>query len=272
MPITIGGHDHVCAALAAGVTEPGTMLDSSGTVEAIFVPLATPNLNLASTGGMACGCHTARERYYLIGGVMGGAVVDWLARLLTGDDAPTTVSQLMLDAASAPIGANGLWFEPYLDGAGSYLRDADAWGAWLGLRLHHSRADMIRAAMEGLTFGIRDLLEKMQNAAKYPAQGLRAVGGGTRNTWWQQLKADVLGVPIETLAVSDVTAQGAALLAGIAVKMFADENDAMARAYRPATRYQVNGENHVRYDALYHRVFEKLYPALKPISLKGDLK
>ncbi|MBI5305751.1 MAG: carbohydrate kinase [Chloroflexi bacterium] len=269
-PVVIGGHDHVCAALAAGVTEPGTILDSSGTVEAILVPLDQPILDLAATGGMPCGCHTARERYYLIGGVMSGAVVDWLARVLTGDDAPTTVSQLMLDAARAPIGAEGLWFEPYLDGAGSYLRDPAAWGAWLGLRLHHSRADMIRAAMEGLTFGIRHLLEKMQRAGKFPARALRAVGGGTRNTWWQQLKADVIGAPIETLVVSDVTAQGAALLAGIGIGMYADEATAIARAYRPMTRYAVNAENHARYEALYRDVFEKLYPALKPISLGRD--
>jgi sugar (pentulose or hexulose) kinase len=104
---------------------------------------------------------------------------------------------------------------------------------------------------------------------------MRAVGGGTRNEWWQQLKADVLGVPIETLAVSDVTAQGAALVAGMAIGMFTDAKDAARRAYRPVVRYEPNSENHARYDALYHNTFEKLGSVLvggeeKNITLEGQ--
>ncbi|MEW5719890.1 MAG: FGGY-family carbohydrate kinase, partial [Chloroflexota bacterium] len=254
-------------ALAAGVVEPGCVLDSSGTVEAIMVPLAQPVLDHAHTGGMSCGCHTARDRYYLIGGVMSGGVVDWLSRLLGGDDSPEAIARLMEEAASSPPGAHGLWFEPYLDGAASRPRDPEAWGAWLGLRLHHTRADLARAAMEGLSFGIRYLSEGIQEATRSPIRELRAVGGGTRNAWWQQLKADVLGVPIETLVVSDVTAQGAALLAGLGIGMFADETHAIARAYRPATRYQVDRDLHAKYDAAYRDGFVKLYPALKALPL-----
>ena len=266
-PVASGGHDHICAALAAGVIEPGSALDSSGTVEALLTPLAAPLLDDALTGGMACGCHTVRAAHYLLGGVMSGGVVNWLARMFGGDDAPATVARLMQDAAAAPLGANDLWFEPYLDGASSRPRDPNAFGAWLGLRLHHSRADLIRAAMEGITFGIRYLLDGMQSAAKLPARELRAVGGGTRNVWWQQLKADILGVPIETLAVADVTAQGAALLAGIATGMFANAHDAAHRAYRPAMRYEPHPENRARYAARYP-TFCALYPAFKQMNVK----
>jgi len=267
-PIVVGGHDHICAALAAGVVEPGRVLDSSGTVEAIMVPLTQPVLDPARTGGMSCGCHTMRDRYYLIGGMMSGGVVDWLGRMLGGNDSPQSIARLMEEAAASPLGANGLWFEPYLDGAASRPRDPEAWGAWLGLRLHHTRADLLRAAMEGLSFGIRYLSEGIQQATQSPIHELRAVGGGTRNAWWQQLKADVLGVPIETPAVSDVTAQGAALLAGIGIGLFANEADAIACAYRPAIRYHVDDEKHARYNAAY-RAYCALYPALKTVSLKA---
>jgi len=160
------------------------------------------------------------------------------------------------------------------DGSGPPVRDPDAWGAWLGLRLGHTRADVIRAAMEGLTFGIRYVLEgvqQMAGSAEDPSgdrsRALRVVGGGSRNTWWQQLKADVLGLPIETPAVSDVTAQGAALLAGLGAGVFADEADAASRAYRPAARYEVNPAAHAHYDAAYQQVFSVLYPSLKNLSL-----
>jgi xylulokinase len=269
-PVATGGHDHICAALAAGVIEPGSVLDSSGTVEVLLIPLAAPVLDYVLTSGMACGCHTARDEYYLLGGVMSGGIVDWLARLFAGDDLPETVTRLMQEASTSPLGANGLWFEPYLGGAASRPRDPNAWGAWLGLRLHHTRADLLRAAMEGLTFGIRYLAQGIEEASGHAIQQMRAVGGGTRNVWWQQLKADVLGVPIETLVVSDVTAQGAALLAGIGIGMFADATDAARRAYHPAARYKPNPENHAEYNILYRAVFETLYPALKNISLKGE--
>jgi len=135
------------------------------------------------------------------------------------------------------------------------------------LRLHHSRADLIRAAMEGVTFGIHYLAEGIEEASGHPIRQMRAVGGGTRNAWWQQLKADILGVPIETLAVSDVTAQGAALLAGLAIGMFADTNTAARRAYRSAIRYEPNPENHARYAALYP-TFCALHPTFKQMNLR----
>ena len=269
-PVATGGHDHICAALAAGVIEPGSVLDSSGTVEALLTPLASPILDNAQTSGMSCGCHTVREAYYMLGGVMSGGVVNWLARTFADEDAPATIARMMQDAATSPLGANNLWFEPYLDGASSRPRDPNAFGAWVGLRLYHSRADLVRAAMEGVTFGIRYLAQGMEQASGHPLRQMRAVGGGTRNAWWQQLKADILGVPIETLAVSDVTAQGAALLAGIAIGMFTDANDAAQHAYRPAQCYAPNPEYHTRYNTLYQRVFEKLYPALKNIPLHAE--
>ncbi len=266
-PVAVGGHDHICAALAAGVVEPGRVLDSSGTVEAMLTALDAPALDYATSNGMSCGCHTARERYYLIGGLMSGAIVDWLARQFARDDSPAALNEIMELASRAPRGANGLWFEPYLDGVGPRPLDPDAWGGWLGLRINHTRADMIRAAMEGLTFGLRQLLQGLEGAAGSTAAELCAVGGGSRNRWWQSLKADILGVPIKTLALSDVTGQGAALLAGIGAGLFVDEADAIARAHRPGERYPVNAENRDWYDAAYRDVFAKLYPALKAIPL-----
>ncbi len=263
-PVIIGGHDHTCAALAAGVIGPGPVLDSSGTVEAILVALKSPVLDVRDPStSPSCGCHSAPSRYCLVGGIMSGAVVDWMARLFAGDDSPSTVEQLMAEAASAPPGSAGIWFEPYLGGSGPPTRDPDAWGAWLGLRIDHTRPDMIRAGMEGLTLGIRALLEGVLTTAGTPATELRAVGGGTRNRWWQALKADVLGIPIQTLAVSDVTAQGAALLAGLGVGIYASADQAAARALRLSSRYEPNPENQARYEQAYHAVFQKLYPLLK---------
>ncbi len=268
-PVVIGGHDHTCAALAAGVIGPGPVLDSSGTVEAILVSTDAPILDVPTPAASpSCGCHSVPGRYCLIGGIMSGAVVDWMTRLFAGDDSAASVERLMAEAAAAPLGSAGVWFEPYLGGSGPPTRDPDAWGAWLGLRVHHTRAHLVRAGMEGLTFGIRTLLEGVTAMARTPATELRAVGGGTRNAWWQALKADILGIPIQTLAVADVTAQGAALLAGIGVGIYANAEQAAERTLRLATRYEPNPAHHARYDEAYHAMFEKLYPVLKELAVK----
>lgn len=267
-PVVTGGQDHVCAALAAGVIAPGPILDSSGTVEALLAALDTPVLDSrTAASGFSCGCHTVSNRYYLMGSIMGGVVVDWMSRLLAGDADSATVLRLMETASSSPPGANGLWFQPYINGSGPPKRDPDAWGAWLGLRLKHTQADVIRSAMEGLTFGVRTLFDGIQQASGIPIQEIRVVGGGSRNIWWQKLKADILGVPIVTLAVSDVTAQGAGLLAGVGVGMFANEHEAAAFAYRPAARYQPDPAVHTQYDIAYKEVFSRLTPALKALPI-----
>jgi xylulokinase len=81
IPVSAGGHDHICAALAAGVIAPGMVLDSAGTAEAVLLSLDSPVLDEASaSSGLCCGCHTVRDRYYLIGGVMSGGVVNWVSR------------------------------------------------------------------------------------------------------------------------------------------------------------------------------------------------
>ncbi len=269
-PVVIGGHDHICAALAAGVVGPGPVLDSAGTAEAILFPLDAPILDgAAAAAGVCCGCHTVRDRYYMVGGVMSGAVTSWLGQVLAGDASAEALARLMEEAMSAPPLANGVCFLPYLGGSGPPDRDPDAWGAWLGLRLSHNRADLMRAAMEGLGFAVRHLLEGLQQVTGAPATELRAVGGGSRNPWWQSLKADVLGLPVQVPAVTDVTAQGAALLAGIGVGIYSDAAEASARAYHLARHYEPDPGRHAAYDAAYHAVFLKLYPTLKGLLLRA---
>ncbi len=275
-PVAAGGHDHTCAALAAGVIAPGLALDSSGTVDAIVVSTLTPVLNPPDPySSPTCGCHAVRDQYYVLGGVMSGAVVDWMVRLFNGSNLASSVEHAMMEAASAPLGANGVWFQPHLAGSGPPHRDANAWGAWLGLRSSRTRADMLRAGMEGLTFGIRDLIISVQATSGSAIAEIRVVGGGARNGWWQQLKANIIGIPVQTLAVSDVTAQGAALLAGIGAGLFADERQASSRTCRLGVRYQVDPNAYTQYDKnfqIYRKHCTALRSWLPSDILKGENK
>jgi xylulokinase len=126
--------------------------------------------------------------------------------------------------------------------------------------------------MEGLCFALRYLLDGHQRIIGDPVRELRAVGGGTRNTWWTRLKADALGLSIEVPDVSEVTARGAALLAGIAAGVYEDEAEAAARTYRPTERFQPDAARHAVYDAAYRDVFLELYPTLRGLSLASPGK
>lgn len=265
VPVFIGGHDHICAAVAAGAIEPGIVLDSAGTAEALMVTLDSPvSGEKMAASGLCCGCHSAKDRYYLLGGLMGGGILAWVSRLLAGDDRPQSISRLMDEAASIPPGANGVSFLPYLDGSGPPDRDPSAWGAWLGLSLKHNRANLVRAAVEGTSFGIRNLLEVAQSWTGVNVNELRCVGGGTRNAFWQQVKADVIGLPIDTPQVTDVTAQGAALLAAVGAGAFHTMAEAAGAAYRSNVRYEVNSDRHAFYEAAYQQGFKASYRAHKP--------
>jgi xylulokinase len=267
-PVATGGHDHICAALAAGAVTSERILDSAGTAEAILVTLDAPVFRpeIAATG-LCCGCHTVRDRYYLLGGFIAGGALAWVSRILAGEDTPAAISNLMEQAASSPLGANGAWFLPYLDGSGPPERDPRAWGAWLGLRLHHSRGDLARAAVEGVSYAIRFLLENILKTAVVEGGEIRCVGGGTHNHFWQQVKADVLGMPIDTPRVTDMTAQGAALIAALGLGAFADETEVSRLAYRSSIRYEVQPEAATRYLASYQQEFLKLYPLFKQLQL-----
>lgn len=270
VPVAIGGHDHICAALAVGAFSPDVVLDSAGTVEALMITLDAPFLKGEMVAaGLCCGCHTARDRYYLIGGIMGGGVLAWVSRMLLQDDSSDTLNLLMDEAASSPPGAKGIRFIPYLEGSGPPRRDPGAWGAWLGLRSDHTRADLTRAAVEGVSYAIRFVLEILQSSAGKSSAEMRCVGGGTRNAFWQKIKADVIGTPIDTPAFPDTTAQGAALLAGIATGAFANEIDAAQKIYRSAVRYEVDPERLRFYDLEYQNVFKRLNNLYQSTMLSG---
>jgi xylulokinase len=270
LPVFTGGHDHICAAIAAGAIEPGIVLDSAGTAEALMVTLETPiSGDGMPASGLCCGCHTVRDRYYLLGGLMGGGVLAWVSRLLTGDDSPRTINRLMDEAASSPPGANGVQFLPYLDGSGPPDRAPTAWGAWLGLSLKHTRSDMVRAAVEGLSYGIRYLLEISQTRTNVSVGELRCVGGGSRNGFWQQIKTDVLGLSVDTPTVTDVTAQGAALLAAVGAQVFRDEVEASRVAYRSGMRYEIQPEHSAFYNDAYQQEYQKNYRVHKPNQPQG---
>ncbi len=259
--VAAGGHDHICAAVAAGVVAPAAVLDSLGAVEALLAVLRRPQVDrVVWKLGLSCGAHAAPGRYYLLGGVLGvGPLLTWLVQNLLGL-APTEEGyRALFEMAKAqPRGAHGLYLVPHLAGAGSPRLAPLAGGAYVGLRPQHTRADMVRAAFEGLSYELRRLLESMEAVSAGHDSVLRAVGGGARSAFWLQLHADVTGHTVEVPQGAERGALGAALLAGLGAGIYADIEAAATRTYRVARSYQPDADAHHDYTLRYEHSYRRL--------------
>lgn len=144
-----------------------------------------------------------------------GASLAWLsASVLDGED----YTSLCAEAATAPPGSNGVLFTPWLAGMRSPTDDRAARAAWLGMGLSTTRADLVRAVLEGVALQSAWLLGPVEKLAGGRFDALRILGGGARSDLWCQIHADAMGRRIERVA-DPMTAQsrGAALIAAVAL-------------------------------------------------------
>ena len=268
-PVVLGGHDHLAGALPVGAFRPGVVLDVTGTWESVLTATPAPALNPAFPKmGVTVQAHVARGRHSAWGGVVASEMLEWhrkqysAAFTLGADVSPQNVwERLIAAAASAPPGAHGVMFLPHMSGAACPVVDSRSLGAFVGLSGMSTAADMLRAILEGLNYQLLDIVTAMQSAIAEPLERFVAVGGATRNAFWMQNKADMLGRPLEVPAVTEATPLGAAIMAGIGVGLYADEEDAFARVYKPGKTYQPDRELSARY-ARWFPLYQELYGSL----------
>jgi len=265
--VGVGGHDHICGGFAAGAARPGTLLDSLGTAEAIFLTLpqavrgAVPLARGYVQGAMAVDEPLA----YLGGGIYSsGGAVEWLRGLL---GVTPTHTELIEAASGVAPGAGGVMFLPHLAYAAPPHIDTAARGAFVGLTAGTERTALFRAVLEGLALEARQLVEGMAALPGVPPPAeIRVVGGSTRNTLLLGIKAAAYGRPIAVIDEPEMTATGAALLGGIAAGIWPSLDAALADAAPAARIVEPDPAWRDAYATLYDRAYRGLYPALAPIN------
>jgi xylulokinase len=177
-----------------------------------------------------------------------GMALRWLRDqvfCLSGDAA---YDQMTGWAESAPAGAGGLLFLPYLAGERTPHMDPQARGLFLGLTAGHGRAELVRAVLEGVALACYDAYDVLAELGARPERIVMA-GGGARSHLWRQIVADVFGLPVQRLAVGEQSALGAVLLAGGGVGLFDPGSAARAWAsYGPPA--EPDSGRHATYRAL----------------------
>ena len=268
-PVVIGGGDGCCAATGAGVVAEGaayTYIGSSAWIGiATHKPILDPTLRTFTFVHLDPGMYSPTGSMQSAGGSY-----QWLRdnfclpEIEAASQLGLSPYELMnLQVEQAPPGANNLLYLPYLLGERSPRWNPKARGVYFGLTVQHSRADIIRATMEGVSFNLRVILEAFQQQGAQIKE-MRVIGGGARGRVWRQVLADIFGIPVvRPNLLEDATSLGAAIAGGVGVGIFPDFG--IAAQINPIIDTALpNKELEDKYDRLY-KLFNDCYRALEPL-------
>jgi xylulokinase len=258
-PVVAGGGDQAAQAVGVGAVRPGVVALTLGTSGVVFASCDTPLVE--ASGRVHAFPHAVPGRWHLMGVMLSAAgSLRWYHDTFA---APTDYDALLAEAVAVPMGCEGLTFLPYLSGERTPHADPHVRGAFVGLTLHHTRAHLTRAVLEGITFGLRDNLALLAAMGLPAPDEVRLSGGGTRNPHWRQLIANILAHPLVTVQTTEGAAFGAALLAGVGTGVWPDVEAACAAGVGTTGTTLPHPEASADADAAYAR-FRTLYPLLKP--------
>jgi xylulokinase len=196
-----------------------------------------------------------------------GGSLQWLrntlfaAEMKKTKDPGSLYPAIIAEAQTARAGSEGLFFLPYLTGERCPHADPHARGGWIGLTARHTRADMIRAVLEGITFGMREQIAIFRDMG-IPVLQVRASGGGARSAFWRQLQADMYQSPVVTINAAEGAALGVAILAAVGTGAYSTVAEACSDIIKVKTKCVAEKKASAIYARKY-QTYAALYPALK---------
>ncbi len=268
-PIVAGCGDQAAGMLGAAMVSPGLVFDVAGTasVFAVCVDRFVPDM----THRTLFTAHLAiPDLYYALAYINGGGLnLRWFRDELGGrerSEAPDENFYATMDrvAEAVPPGSERLLFLPHLGGR-VCPSDANTRGAYIGLNWSHSKAELYRAMLEGVAYEyayyqqiVRGLLPELD------FRETRVIGGGARSRLWNQIKADVLGVPYVNLNREEFAVLGTSILAGFAVGVFDDLANTARAFVETSHRVEPDMKTHAFYQPLVEE-YIKLFDVTKPV-------
>ena len=178
---------------------------------------------------------------------IGSGPLEWIRRMLyrKGDDAVESYEKIIGEAEQVAPGSNGIRINPDFVQAEKSQYPSGIFG----LRLHTNRAEIYRAGLESLSFKLRKGLNALEQAGGFTASKVICVGGGSKNTLWNQIRADVTNKPIQLIDQKETTVLGAALFGFVAAGIYKDAEEAREQVnYRPEVVQP--SENRSKYEEL----------------------
>jgi L-fuculokinase len=255
-PVVVGGHDTQFAILGAGVKHGEAVL-SSGTWEILSVRSSVFN---PSREGFEWGVITEADvepglwNPQLL--MIASAVLEWVRERFYPELSEGDYDPLVRDASNVQPGSGGLLFIPSFVKDSGPTRKFKTEGTLLGLTLGASRAQVYRAALEGLSCQLKLAVNALIKSTGFQVEAIRVVGGGSKNRLWNQLRADVTGMPISINTIREATVFGAALTAFKGIGVYSSFEEALS-AVRVSETYTPS-QNRETYISLYEQYFKAL--------------
>ncbi|MFC5466557.1 gluconokinase [Lederbergia graminis] len=251
-PFVIGAADGQLANLGIGAILPGEVAITVGTSGA--VRQLVKDSRLSKQQGTFCYAFT--EQYKIVGGPTnnGGIVVQWLKEVLHNED---EMEDFLKKAETVNVGADGLFFIPYINGERAPIWNQNATGSFYGLKITHTQNFIIRAVLEGITLNLYEIYQDVKQIAGEPER-IFVNGGLARSKTWLQLVADIFGKEVCIAESPQSSAWGAAWIAlvGIGVE---HTLEAIKDSIHIEKVIKPNVENHSKYKRIYEE-WKKLIP------------
>ena len=266
-PVVGGAGDNAAAAVGTGVVETGRAFTTIGTSGVIFAHADTVSID--PQGRVHTFCSAVPGKWTVMSCTLAaGGSLQWFrnnfcqaeieaAALMEADPYELMTTQAM----NVPIGANRLLFLPYLMGERSPLLDPNARGVFFGLSGMHTRRDMLRAVLEGVTYSQRACLDVLREMG-VPFSEMLATGGGGRSPLWRQMLADNYDCPVVTVDNKEGPALGVAILAGVGTGLYPSVPDACRKILKFKPPQAPIAENVKAYTP-YYELYKSVYDSLK---------
>lgn len=266
--IVVGGAgDNAAAAVGTGVVEDGKAFTTIGTSGVVFAH--TSNISIDPKGRVHTCCAAVPNSWHVMGVTQGaGLSLKWFRDNFCNAEKETAalmgVDEYYLmdkEAETVPVGANRLLYLPYLMGERTPHLDPDARGTFFGLSAMHTKKDMLRAVLEGVSYSLRDCVEVFREM-NINVSDMMACGGGGTSPLWRSMLADLYNCPVKTVASKEGPALGVALLATVGAGIYSSVPEA-CKAVIKTDKTQEPIENNVPEYEKYYQLYREIYPALK---------
>jgi glycerol kinase len=214
--------------------QPGAIKATYGTGSSLMTPVPEPIISQRGLSTTIAWAQPEKVTYALEGNIyVTGAAVQWLGQLLDLEDSGRRIEELAASVKST----DGVYLVPAFVGLGAPHWNDAARGMITGLTRGTTQAHMARATLESIAYQIRDIFDVMQTEAGTPLQMLLVDGGPSRNNLLMQFQADIINCPIRRSSSADVSALGAAYLAGLATGVWQSEAE-IAELSRPHDSFE----------------------------------
>jgi xylulokinase len=263
--VALGCGDDYAACIGAGVLNEGMLIDVSGTAEVVGMVSKEPlldNYRIVETHA-----HAITNSYFIENpGFVSGGNFRWFRdNFCKIFDKELNYDLLTSEAEKVKPGSEGLILIPALMGAMVPEWNSYAKGVLYGISMNHTRAHFVRAILEATAYGLNDILNSLKKMG-FNISKLRVVGGGSKSKLWNQIKADVTKLPVETLITSETTSLGAGIIGSIACGYYKNFEEAVSNMIKVKEIIYPHGNFDI-YEK-YYQIYRDLYFTLKPFFNK----